>query len=86
MRTIGRIVFLLALGVTMVGSTTMAAPGAAPSPSGRIAFAFSNKANSVARSRHFTLRRLIDRITIHRPAAITNPANAMGMAWSITYS
>ena len=39
MRTIGRIVFLLALGVTMVGSTTMAAPGAAPSPNGRIAFA-----------------------------------------------
>jgi dipeptidyl aminopeptidase/acylaminoacyl peptidase len=39
MRALGRILVLLALGVTIAGSTTMAAPGAAPSPNGRIAFA-----------------------------------------------
>ena len=38
MSAIGRIVFLLALGVTAVGWTTMAASGEAPSVNGRIAF------------------------------------------------
>src|SRR5687768_4904575 len=37
MSAIGRIVFLLALGVTAAGSTTMASPGEAPSLTGRIA-------------------------------------------------